>query len=241
MTAPLLLLCLLPVVAEAMLAGGIANSTVDPNSEPVSYAVSMINNYFRANGDPAVRRLAEIVNARSQVVNGEKLYLTLRLTGDPKGDDFCKVEVWYRSWIKDASGLVLTKIPECSKSPIRRPLLGRPSTRKVLGTSPAKEVADALNFAVCAVNTASNDMFLSVLGDSSGVTYTQQMTAGTTYRFYSVPLLTSSCTKTATSCPQTDLSACAVSDNARTTTCDLVVQSQPWQDPVYSLTEMKCS
>lgn len=93
-----------------------------------------------------------------------------------QGDDFCKVEVWYRSWIKDASGLVLTKIPECSKSPIRRPLLGRPSTRKVLGTSPAKEVADALNFAVCAVNTASNDMFLSVLGDSSGVTYTQQVT-----------------------------------------------------------------
>ncbi|PVD26240.1 hypothetical protein C0Q70_13910 [Pomacea canaliculata] len=237
----LLLLSLLPALASARfgVAGGRVDVTPDFDYAPVAFAVQAINDKFLRDGDTAPRQLAEIVSAQSQVVAGQKLYLTLRLTG-AELDDYCKVDVWFRAWLNNTDRLIITSGPTCSKTRSRRELLGGISNPNYLKNSLDKEVFDALNFAVCAINDASNDLFFSKLGDTSGVTYTQQVTSGMTYRFYKVPLLTSSCRKQANSCQETDLSTCEVSDNARTTVCTLTVQSQPWLTPAYTLSENNC-
>ncbi|XP_025104221.1 uncharacterized protein LOC112570149 [Pomacea canaliculata] len=246
----LLLLSLLPALASGRvgLVGGKTDVTVEPTYQPVVFAVQAINNLFRAKGDTTLRQLAEIISAQSQVVEGEKLYLTLRLVGAPQ-DDYCTVDVWYRVWLRDANRLIVTGGPTCSTRGSRRRTPGGVSSRQIpggvsrpvaLGSNPDREVLNALNFAVCAVNDASNDVVFSVLGDTSRVTYTQQVTSGLTYRFYNVPLVTSSCWKEANSCQRTNLWACTVSANPRTTTCDLTVQSQPWLTPAYTLTDKRC-
>ncbi|PVD26238.1 hypothetical protein C0Q70_13908 [Pomacea canaliculata] len=235
-----LLLILLPAMAAPLfLGGGVAYTYLRLTDEPVVFAVQAINEQFKAKGDTTPRQLAEIVDANEQVVAGEKFYLTLRLTGDEQ-DDYCKVEVWFSEWLTGADRLVIVDGPSCSKSLSRRQLDGGISDPIVLGTSPDREVTAALNFAVCAFNDRCNCASLSVLGDTSRVTYTQQVTSGTTYRFYKVPLLTSSCTKQANSCRDTDLSTCAVSSDATTTTCDLTVQYQPWRTLAYTLPTMTC-
>lgn len=84
--------------------------------------------------------------------------------------------MWFRAWLNNTDRLIITSGPTCSKTRSRRELLGGISNPNYLKNSLDKEVFDALNFAVCAINDASNDLFFSKLGDTSGVTYTQQVT-----------------------------------------------------------------
>ncbi|MCI3732286.1 cystatin domain-containing protein, partial [Escherichia coli] len=237
----LLIACLLPCVVLSQIPGGITDTNVLPTDEPVVFAVQAVNDYFATNGDTDQRTLVEVVHARSQVVAGEKLYLTLHLTGAPT-DDYCDVTVWFRAWIQDpAERLIVTDGPTCSKTAParrRRQVVGGESERHTYSTAP-QEVVDALNFAVCALNDRSNAMFLSTLGDTSSVEYTTQVTSGVTYRFYNVPLAETSCRKESR-CVLTDLNACNVRVGGMTQTCQFVVQWQAWMTPAYTLTSFSC-
>ena len=86
--------------------------------------------------------------------------------------------VWYRSWLKGEERLQVTDGPTCTQhQPSARALGGMPggvSDPKPLGSA-EDVVLQALNFAVCAANDRSNDMFFAILGDTSGVTYTEQV------------------------------------------------------------------
>ena len=86
--------------------------------------------------------------------------------------------VWYRDWLQAPERLQVTDGPTCTKHQASaRALGGRAggvSQPKPLGTD-NDMVLNALNFAVCADNDRSNNIFATVLGDTSGVTYTEQV------------------------------------------------------------------
>ena len=92
-------------------------------------------------------------------------------------DYYCDVTVWYRGWLQGSERLQVTDGPTCTKHQASaRALGGRVggvSQPKPLGTDDI--VLNALNFAVCADNDRSNNLFATVLGDTSGVTYTEQV------------------------------------------------------------------
>jgi len=233
-----LVLALFPALALGQLPGGTSDTTVSATYEPVVFAVQAINNQFAASngGQSPNLALLEVVKAKTQVVQGQNLFLTLHLTGDY----YCDVTVWYRSWLKGDDRIQVTDGPKCHKGQqAARALAGGVGQPKPLDSTTEQIVNDALNFAVCASHDRSNAMFASVLGDTSGVTYTQQVTAGMTYRFQNVPLLETHCRNVG--CAALDLTSCKANAHGMKSTCSFTVQSQPWMKPALTLSEMNCS
>eukprot|EP00745_Piridium_sociabile_P041026 TRINITY_DN80172_c0_g1_i1.p1 TRINITY_DN80172_c0_g1~~TRINITY_DN80172_c0_g1_i1.p1 ORF type:complete len:244 (-),score=51.09 TRINITY_DN80172_c0_g1_i1:293-1024(-) len=238
------LLALLPAVALGQLAGGVTDTTVAGDYEPVQFAVKAINQHLTTSTGGLTHDLSlvEVVHAKTQVVAGQKLYLTLHLTGDY----FCDVNVWYRSWLQGQERLIITDGPTCTQRH------GHASARvggRTGGVSQAKplpnsgdhanaHVLDAMNFAACHMNDRINFMFSSVVGDSSGVTYTQQLTAGMTYRFSNVPMVSTHCRNQG--CDGLDLTACPANVHGQTLTCQFAVQYQAWMPTKFTLIDVTC-
>jgi len=241
-----LVLALLPALALGQLlggiTGGISDTTVDPNSEPVQFAVKAANTYLTGlDSSNHMYNLVQIVSARTQVVAGENLFLTLHMSGDY----YCDVTVWYRSWLQGDERLQVTNGPTCAKHMAARQMQlagGVSNAMPVPQTATNDEdqmLLKALSFAVCAYNDQSNNMFASMLGDTSAATYTQQVTSGMTYRFYKVPVQTTHCRNQG--CQNTDLTTCNFDVHATAQTCSFTVQSQPWMNPPMTLTNISCA
>jgi len=245
----LLILSLLPAVALCQLAGGISQATVDPLSEPVVFAISEINQNLALTGGHLLS-LVEITSAKTQVVQGQNLFLTLHMTNDY----YCDVTIWYRSWLdQEADRLQMLDGPTCRQhhaapralGGIGGGIPGGVSGRQPLPTgdmlsAEENSVVDALNFAMCASNARQNSMYAGKLGDTSGVTFTQQVTSGLTYHFYDVPVVESTCRNTG--CDNVDLASCPVTADGMSMMChSVVVQFQAWMTPQYTITTMNCS
>jgi len=239
-----LILALLPAVALGQLAGGITDTTVSPTYEPVVFAVKAVNEHLaKTSGDHTHDLgLLEVVHARTQVVAGQKLYLTLHLTGDY----YCDVNVWYRSWLTGADRLIITDGPTCTQHKASARALGGmmggvsdPKPLPGSGDAEHASVLKALDFAACAMNDRINSMFFSTLGDTSGITYTEQVTSGMTYRFQNVPMLPTSCRNQG--CANVDLTSCNVNvHNGQSMTCSFTVQYQAWMPTQFSLSDVSC-
>lgn len=237
-TMKFLVLALFPALALGQMAvGGISDTSVSATYEPVVFAVQAINNQFAASngGQSPNLALLEVVKAKTQVVAGQKLFLTLHLTGDY----YCDVTVWYRAWLKGDERMQVTDGPTCHQIARAMGGLGGQSQPKALDSTTEQIVNDALNFAVCASHDRSNAMFASVLGDTSGVTYTQQVTTGMTYTFQNVPLLETHCRNVG--CAALDLTNCQANAHGMKSTCSFTVQSEPWMTPAFSLGNMACN
>nr|KAG5712863.1 hypothetical protein BaRGS_007460 [Batillaria attramentaria] len=152
----------------------------------------------------------------------------------------CNVTVWYRAWLDNDEKLQVTDGPTCAKVMVKRQL-GGVSQPSSLDHAP-KEVIDALDFAACALNDRSNAMFLSVVGDKSGITYTHQVTSGMTFVFSNVPMVETQCRKSGACADTQNLDACAVKDHGgMSQTCEVTVQWQAWMTPAYTLSKTSCS
>lgn len=239
----LFLVAFLPAVAFGQfIAGGISETTVQATDEPVVFAVKAINDKFAANnGHPSNLALREIVKARTQVVNGQNLYLTLHMDGD----FYCDVTVWYRAYLQTSDRLQVTDGPTCTKHQSATRVLGSPMAGGVSqqmpvdGSDVPKEVLGALDFATCSFNDRSNNMFAMKMAGTAGVTYTQQVTAGMTYTFYNVPMVSTHCHNEG--CSNLDLTQCNANvHEQQTTVCTFTVQSAPWLNPPISLSHMEC-
>lgn len=233
----LFIFALLPAAALCQLGGlvgGITQTTVDLTDEPVVFAAQKANEFLTSSGQLAGSlALTQVLSARTQVVAGQKLYLTLKL-----GQNYvCDVTVWYRAWLQGDLRLQVTDGPTCVKAVAKRQA-GGVSGAHPLTSAPA-EVTKALDFAVCALNAQSNSMNFAVVGDTSAVTYTQQVTAGMTYVFSNVPVEESGCRKSG-QCQAATLQACQIKAHGMKNSCTLTVQWQAWMDPAYTLTSMKC-
>lgn len=233
----ILILAVLPAVALCQLAGGISDTTVSATYEPVVFAVKAINAHLaETSGSNHELSLLDIVHARTQVVAGEKLYLTLHLTGDY----YCDVNVWYRAWLTGDERLQITDGPTCTQHKASARVGGRVggiSQPQPLSQA-GDEVANALQFAACALNDRINAAFALTTGDISAVTYTQQVTAGMTYRFYNVPMVSTSCQNQG--CAALDLSACHANHAGQGMTCNFEVQYQAWMPQKYTLNNLNC-
>lgn len=236
------ILALLPAVAlcQIGLSGGITDTTVSATYEPVEFAVKAINQQFsKSSGGTAPQlNLVEVVHARTQVVAGEKLYLTLHLTGDY----YCDVNVWYRAWLQGDERLIITDGPTCSQhQPAKRARVGGIGDPKPLpdsGDAEGAAIVKALEFAACSLNDRMNSIFSSVLGDTSAVTYTSQVTAGLTLRFKNVPMVSTNCRNQG--CAGLDLQACPADVHGLKQTCSFTVQYQSWMTPKYTLLDFAC-
>ncbi|XP_076442593.1 uncharacterized protein LOC143281303 isoform X3 [Babylonia areolata] len=231
------ILVLLPAVAVCLLrTGGITDTTVSPSYEPVLFAVRAINEQYGFSSEQL--HLLEIVRARTQVVAGEKLYLTLHLTGDY----YCDVNVWYRAWLQGDERLIITDGPTCSQhQPAKRARVGGIGDPKPLpdsGDAEGAAIVKALEFAACSLNDRMNSIFSSVLGDTSAVTYTSQVTAGLTLRFKNVPMVSTNCRNQG--CAGLDLQACPADAHGLKQTCSFTVQYQAWMTPKYTLLDFAC-
>lgn len=82
--------------------------------------------------------------------------------------------VWFRAWLDGPDRLLVVEGPTCTKHQPSARALGSVSDPKPLASA-ENVVLRALNFAVCAANDRSNNMFAAVLGDTSGATYTEQV------------------------------------------------------------------
>jgi len=240
------LLLALPALCLAQLGGmpgGISDTQgLSMTAEPVRYAVGKINEMMTQSngGTPANLQLQEIVKARTQVVSGQKLYLTLHLTGDY----YCDVNVWYQAWNKSGERCTITKGPDCHRKPQAAPRVGGVITGGVSGAmtidkDTAQDILDSLKFGACAYNDQSNAMFSSSLGDVSGVTYTKQVVAGMRYTFHNVPMTETTCQKNG-ACDQDLLTNCAANVHGMRQTCTFSVVFAAWQTPKMSLADMSC-
>jgi len=237
-----LLLALLPALAVAQLGmpGGITETQVGVTDEPVRFAVGAINSMMAQNngGNAPLLQLVEVVKARTQVVSGQKLYLTLHLTGDY----YCDVTVWYQAWNATGNRCKVTDGPTCTRKPATRVggLAGGVSAGRPIAQDTAPEVMDALNFAACAYNDRSNSMMASMVTDTSSVTYTQQVVAGMKYQFRNVPMGETMCRKQGT-CSADLLSNCQANVKGMSQTCSFTVVWAAWQTPKYTLTDFTCN
>jgi len=244
-----LLLCLLPALALAQLGvpGGITPlEGLAMDAEPVVFAVQAVNNQLaQSNGGNApLLKLQEIVKARTQVVSGQKLYLTLHLTGDY----YCQVNVWYQSW--NATGnrcKVVDGGPKCSnKSPAKRSvrvggIAGGVTGGLSIDGNTDQSVVDALNFAACAMNDRSNAMMQSMVTDTSAVRYTRQVVRGMKYVFSNVPMAETLCRKSG-ACDSNLLSNCQVKvQNPMKQTCSFTVIWTAWETPAFQMTDFTCN
>nr|KAG5687793.1 hypothetical protein BaRGS_017271 [Batillaria attramentaria] len=182
------------------IAGGVSDTEVEEDYEPVQFAVQAINDMFTRQGDTQPRQLVEIVRARTQVVAGEKLYLTLHMTGGEE-DEYCDIEVVYARWyeVDDPRGERLQVVagPDCG--PVEGPEPTQPMPMPG-GEYPIDEVKDevlvALMFAVREYNRRSNSNSIFKLGVSpNSLEVTGQTVAGYMYRFKNVPLQETECLK----------------------------------------------
>lgn len=237
-----LVLALLPAIALGQLAGGITDTTVSEDYEPVQFAIKAVNTAMASSltGGHTLN-LVEIVHARTQVVAGEKLYLTLHMTDDY----YCEVNVWYRSWLHNDDRMIITDGPTCTKhqvQPRAGPIAGGVSDPMALpdeGDTSQSSVWEALKFAACHMNDRINYMYASVLGQTSGITYTQQVTSGMTYRFMNVPMVATHCQNQG--CEGLDTDRCHANAHGQTLTCSFTVQYQAWMNPKDHLTDVHCN
>jgi len=232
-----LLMLMLPCLAWAQVPGGVHDVDVKPTDEFVQFAAHAAAMQLVQDGlvdADANTALVEIVKSQEQVVAGWKYMLTLRLAGGY----LCDVTVWYRDWLQGAERLQVLAGPTCQAAPAKRS--GEVSGKKPLDSSNGM-LMDVLGFAACAYNDMSNNFLNVVLGETSGITFTTQVTSGMTYRFYNVPLTETSCSKSeVTGCSHQDYSSCKATANGQTYTCALTVQSQPWMNPPLTLTNIQC-
>lgn len=229
-----LVLLLLPAVAFGQfLAGGITDTTVSATDEPVMFAVKASKEHVAQMLGSSYHELSlvNIEHARTQVVAGQKLYLDLHFTHNY----YCNVTVWFRSWLTGDDRLILTDGPACTqmKASTRTGGISQP---KVLPQSGV--LVDALNFAACHLNDRINAMNSHRLGDTSAVTYTEQVTAGLTYRFYNVPMVSTGCQNNG--CAGLDLANCPASIGGHGMTCNFSVQYQAWMQQKFSLIDLQC-
>lgn len=251
---------LLPAVASGrFVAGGINNTVVSPTHEAVVFAVQAINEQFASNNGGSSSSpgldLVKILQARTQVVSGQLLYLRLQLTGDY----VCDVTVWYRIWLQDSRRLQISSGPSCTRKPgngngnsggasgVGRgqeedgSLLGGISELQPLpqpGANGYDDVWQALEFAACAANDRNNQQFAVTLAHTFGVNFSQQVTAGLTYRFKNVPLVSTHCENQG--CGNLDLARCPANTQSQITKCNMQVQFQAWMSPQYQLTDLEC-
>jgi len=237
-----LLLALLPAVALCQMSGGWSTTTVNKNDEEVAFAITAATaKVAEMDAHLTADQLnPEVVFAQTQVVQGENLKLTLHMGGNY----YCNVTVWYRSWMHGDQKIQVTNGPVCMKmAHQRRAMVGGVSAKHPLplggSDSNGNDVMAALKFASCSFNSRSNNMYASQLGELSAVTYTSQLTAGMTYRFYGVPMQTTEC-RTGAECGVVGACNVQTGDAAKTTTCDFTVQSQAWMTPSMTLSDMNC-
>ncbi|KAL8568262.1 hypothetical protein ACOMHN_040835 [Nucella lapillus] len=233
-----LIFALLPAVALCQLggmAGGISETTISATAEPVLFAVKAVNNFMGKNSEHQLS-LVNVVHASTQVVAGQKLFLTLQLTEGYS----CDVTVWYRQWLHGADRLVVTDGPTCRKHVVqaRTGGIGHPQHLPQGSNDATQAVQGALKFAACAMNDRENSFYASTLGDVSGVTFTHQVTSGITYRFYNVPIVTSDCQNKG--CADTTLDSCNVQTSGLKRTCSFTVQDQAWMPVRYTLIDLHC-
>jgi len=236
------LVALLPAVALAQLGmpGGIQETQVSVTDEPVRFAVGAINDMMAQNngGNAPLLQLVEVVKAKTQVVAGQKLFLTLHLTSDY----YCDVTVWYQAWNETGNRCKVTDGPTCTRKPqpdTRQLLAGGVSAGHSIDENTADEIMNALNFAACAYNDRSNAMFNAMITDTSRITYTQQVVAGMKYQFRNVPMGETTCQKSG-ACSADLLSSCQANVKGMSQTCSFTVVWANWQTPKYSLTDMAC-
>jgi len=236
-----MLLALLPAVALAQfgMPGGVTETQVAMDYEPVVYAVGAVNAQMTQNngGHASNLQLVQIVKAKTQVVSGQKLFLTLKLTSDY----YCDVTVWYQSWNATGNRCTVTDGPTCSRKPATRQLLaGGVSTEHSIDENTEDSIMNALNFAACSYNARSNAMFNFMITDSSKITYTKQVVAGMKYQFRNVPMGETLCQKQG-ACDHANLLAnCQANTKGMTETCSFTVVWASWQTPQYTLTNMQC-
>lgn len=241
----LIFLSLLVTVAWAYgipgrpLSGGVSETQVAEDYEPVVFAVQAINDDFATQGDTQPRELVEIVRAKTQVVAGQKLYLTLHVTGGAV-DEYCDIEVVFVSWyeVNDPRGKRLEVVdgPDCTtQSPMQKYMPG--------GEYPVDEIDEeiltALYFAVDSYNGRSNSARIfkpSVSAEE--IEITKQTVAGYIYRFKNMPLTETECVKMQGS--TIDLEQCDEKDNGRDVTCNIAVLRVLWETPQYSIHNMIC-
>ena len=88
--------------------------------------------------------------------------------------------VWFRDWLQGDERLQVTDGPTCRKH-LAVPRAGAVSEARPLPVQSAVSgteesvVHKALDYAICAYNAMVNDAFASKLGDTAGVTFTQQV------------------------------------------------------------------
>lgn len=220
--------------------GGVMETELEEDYEPVVYAVQQINAMFAARGDSRQRELEEIVEAQTQVVAGQKLYLTLHVSGGDE-HEYCYIEVVFAAWFEpnDPHGerLRVVRGPECSTSPPTEAPMIMPG-----GEYPIHDLSDdvlaALSFAEEEYNRQSDHAnVFHLAADPSDLTITGQTILGYRYRFYDVPLHETECVKRR----GTTQSSCQEKEDGMEDTCTLTVWDQPWENPRFSLEAMDCS
>ncbi|KAL8568261.1 hypothetical protein ACOMHN_040834 [Nucella lapillus] len=244
--------------------GGIVDTRVSPGHEAVVFAVQAINDQFSSGSASPPLQLVEVVRARSQVVSGQLLYLTLLVRGNQ--DFFCDVIVWSRPWLANPDRLRIREAPSCRRSQIadnnsgqnQAGIYGQPgyAARQPIGSglpggiSDARPVPgqsqydpegirDALAFAACAANDRVNTAFaITVAHEIIGATFTKQVTSGLTYRFYSVPMSATTCRNVG--CARLNLSSCLPAPGAQLRRCNFQVQLPASRRPQYQLINVDC-
>ncbi|KAK7466601.1 hypothetical protein BaRGS_00037324 [Batillaria attramentaria] len=201
------------------IAGGVSDTELEEDYEPVQFAVQAINDMFTRQGDTQPRQLVEIVRARTQVV-----YAGWYEVDDPRGER-----------------LQVVAGPDCG--PVEGPEPTQPMPM-LGGEYPIDEVKDevlvALMFAVREYNRRSNSNSIFKLGVSpNSLEVTGQIVAGLMYRFKNVPLQETECLKE--DGPYFMLEPCQERDEGQEVTCNMKVWFQSWRTPQYTMEEMSCT